>query len=130
VSQVFSKIQLSEAAGEVVYNSFVGGERIFYEPIARMDRIDFKWYRPDGKLFDFRGREHSLTLEIEEYQDRLRTTNKSSRRGINDPGAIGAIGLVESAISRENPIQNLAGALQPSQFTTGLMNQLRPQRNS
>jgi len=99
-----------------MYDTFVGGERVFYEPIARMDRIDIQFRRRDNKLFDFRGREHSFTLEIEEYQDRLRTANKSSRRGINDPGAIASIGLVEATISRENPIQNLAGALQPSQF--------------
>ena len=117
VDKVFSKIQLSDDPGEVMFNTYVGGERIFYEPISRLDKIDIEFRRPDGKLFDFRGREHSFTLEIEEYQDRLRTANKSSRRGINDPGQIGSIGLVESAISRENPTQNLAGAINPAQFS-------------
>jgi hypothetical protein len=116
VDKIFAKIQLSGDPGDVMYDTYVGGERIFYEPIARMDHIDIQFRRYDNKLFDFRGREHSFTLEIEEYQDRLRTANKSSRRGLNDPGAIGSVGLVESAISRENPVQNLAGALQPSQF--------------
>lgn len=131
VDQVFAKIQLSGAPGSVMFNTFIGGERIFYEPIGRLDEIDIGFRRPDNRLFDFRGREHSFTLEIEEYQDRMRTANVSSRRGINDPGAIGQIGLVESAISRENPIQNLAGALQPSQFVeaTGITKQATRGRN-
>jgi hypothetical protein len=116
VGKVFAKIQFSGEPGKIMYDTYVGGERIFYEPIARLDRIDIQFRRQDNKLYDFRGREHSFTLEIEEYQDRLRTANTSSRRGINDPGKIGSIGLVESAISRENPAQNLAGGTNPSQF--------------
>jgi hypothetical protein len=125
VNNVFAKIQLSTSVdqttsgngyGAVAYNTFIGGERIFYEPIARMDSIDIQLFRSDGQLFDLRGRDISFTLEIEEYQDMLRTANQSTRRGINDPGAIGAIGLVESTISRENPTQNLGGQFNPSQF--------------
>lgn len=116
VNNIYSKVQLSSTPGDVAYNTYIGGERIFYEPIAKLNRVDFQWFRPDGKLFDFRGREHSFTIEIEEYQDRLRTANKSSRRGLNDPGAVGQLGLVESTISRENPTQNLGGQFNPSQF--------------
>lgn len=130
VDGVFAKIQLSVEPGETAFNTFVGGERVFYEPIARMDSIDVQLYRPDGKLFDLRGREVSFTLEIEEFQDRLRTANVSSRRGINDPGAIGSIGLVESAISRENPTQNLAGALDPSRFVAATSLTQRAQTQS
>ena len=116
VDNVYSKVQLTSEPGDVAYNSYVGGERIFYEPIARLDFIDFQWFRSDGKPYDFRGREHSFTLEIEEYQDRLRVANKSSRRGLSDAGAISQLGLVESTISKENPVQNLAGSFNPSQF--------------
>lgn len=116
VDNVYSKVQLTSDPGDVSYNSFVGGERIFYEPIARLDSIDFQWFRSDGKPYDFRGREHSFTLEIEEYQDRLRMANKSSRRGLSDAGVISQLGLVESTISKENPVQNLAGSFNPSQF--------------
>ena len=110
VDNIFAKIQLSEKPGKVMYNTYIGGERLFYEPIARIDSIDIQFYRPDNVLFDFMGRNHAFTLEIEEYQDRMRTANVSSRRGLNDPGSIGQIGLVESLISRENPQQNLAGS--------------------
>lgn len=111
VDHVFAKIQLSSAPGTILYNTYIGGERLFYEPINRIDAIDVQFYRPDNTLFEFMGREHSFTLEIEEYQDRLRTANVASRRGINDVGAVGQIGLVESLISRENPKQNLAGSV-------------------
>lgn len=110
---LFAKIQLSQPPGNVMFNTFIGGERIFYEPISRLDHIDLQLYRPDNTLFDLRGQNYAFTLEIEEFQDRMRTANVSSRRGINDPGAIGTLGLVESTISRENPSQNLGPKLSP-----------------
>jgi hypothetical protein len=67
-----------------------------------------------------RGQNYSFTLEIEEFQDRMRTANVSSRRGINDPGAVGSIGLVESTISRENPAQNLGPRLNPGAVATAI----------
>lgn len=113
VDHVFAKIQLSQPPGNVMFNTFIGGERIFYEPISRLDHIDLQLYRPDNTLFDLRGQNYAFTLEIEEFQDRMRTANVSSRRGINDPGAIGQLGLVESTISRENPSQNVGPKLSP-----------------
>jgi hypothetical protein len=107
VQNIFAKIQLAQAPGSVMFNTFIGGERIFYEPIARLDQIDVQLARPDNTRFDLRGQNYAFALEIEEYQDRQRTANKSSRRGLNDPGLVGQLGLVEATISRENPAQNL-----------------------
>jgi hypothetical protein len=120
VDHVFAKIQLSQQPGNTMFNTFIGGERIFYEPISRLDHIDLQLYRPDNTLFDMRGQNYSFTLEIEEFQDRMRTANVSSRRGINDPGAVGSIGLVESTISRENPAQNLGPRLNPGAVATAI----------
>lgn len=113
VDKIFAKIQLTSAPGDVAFNSFVTTERIFDSPITRLDEIDLQIKRADGKLFDLRSRDYSLSLLIEEYQDRLRNTQISSRRGIADRGFVGSIGMIESTISSENPQQNI---INPTQF--------------
>jgi hypothetical protein len=107
VTPCFAKIQLNAPSGQICYNSYVSTEKIFDTPIARLDEIDLAIYRTDGTLFDLRGRDYSITLQIEEYQDRLRNAEVSSRRGISDRGAISQIGAIESTISAENPSQNI-----------------------
>lgn len=113
VRKIFAKIQLTSKPGEIAYNSFVTTERIFDSPITRIDELDFEIRRSDGKLFDLRGRDYSMSLLVEEYQDKLRNAEISSRRGISDKGRISSIGLIESTISSENPQQNI---LNPAQF--------------
>jgi hypothetical protein len=115
IRDIFAKIQLNVPPGEVAYNSFVTNELVFDNPIVRLDQVDFEIRRRDGRLFDLRGRDWALTLLIEEYQDRLRNAEISSRRGIPDRGAVSAQGFIEATISAENPEQNV---LSPTQFTT------------
>ena len=107
VGECFAKIQLSEPSGQVCFNTYVTNDQVFDTPEARLDQIDLAVYRPDGKPFDLRGRNYSVTLQIEEYQDRLRNVEISSRRGIPDRGLISQIGAIESTISAENPDQNI-----------------------
>jgi hypothetical protein len=113
VRNIFAKIQLDVAPGQTAFNSFVTTERIFDTPITRLDEIDLEIRRADGKLFDLRGRDYSLSILIEEYQDRLRNAEISSRRGIPDRGLVSQAGFIESTISAENPSQNV---LNPGQF--------------
>lgn len=113
VRKIFAKIQLTSKPGKVAFNSFVTTERIFDTPITRFDEIDLEIRRADGKLFDLRGRDYSLSILVEEYQDRLRNAEISSRRGIGDRGTVSAQGFIESTISAENPAQNV---LNPAQF--------------
>lgn len=113
VRKIFAKIQLDTNPGDVAFNSFVTTERIFDSPITRLDEIDLEIRRSDGKLFDLRGRDYSLSLLVEEYQDRLRNAEISSRRGVVDRGIVSQAGFIESTISAENPQQNI---LNPAQF--------------
>lgn len=113
VSKIFAKIQLNVEPNSVAFNSFVTTERLFDSPITRLDEIDLEIRRSDGRLFDLRGRDYSFSLLIEEYQDRLRNTEISSRRGIADRGLVSQAGFIESTISAENPDKNI---LNPAQF--------------
>lgn len=112
VRKIFAKIQLNSTPGDISFNSFVSTSRIFDTPITRLDEIDFEIRRSDGKLFDLRGRDYSISLLIEEYQDKLRNTEISSRRGIPDRGAISQIGAIESTISSQNPQENILNRTQ------------------
>jgi hypothetical protein len=112
VKNIFAKIDLNASPGNVCFNSFVTTELIYDTPQARLDEIDLSIYRADGKPFDLRGRNYSITLQIEEYQDRLRNAEISSRRGIPDRGKISQIGAIESTISAENPAQNITNKTQ------------------
>lgn len=114
VRNIFAKIQLSSSPNQVAYNSFVTIERLFDTPIVKLDEVDFELRRHDGKLFDLRGRDWSISLLIEEYRHILRNAEISSRTGIADRGAVSAQGFIESTISAENPQQNV---LSPTQFT-------------
>ena len=113
VRNIFAKIQLNVEPGKTAFNSFVTTERIFDTPITRLDEIDLEIKRADGKLFDLRGRDYSMSLLVEEYQDRLRNAEISSRRGVPDRGLVSQAGFIESTISAENPQQNI---LNPAQF--------------
>ena len=107
VDKIFAKIQLSTAPGETLYNTFVSAPKTYENPDKVLDEIDVQFYRRDGKPFDFLGMNHSFSLEILEYQDRLLGTNIQSGRMKEDRGPVSQQGFVESTISGFNPEQNL-----------------------
>lgn len=107
VDQVFAKIQKTSPPGTVLYNTYVASPKEFPDPIAKLDEIDFQLLYRDGKPFDLRSKNYSMTLEILEYQDRHIQSGIASRRGIPDRGAVSQQGFVESTISSQNPSQNI-----------------------
>jgi hypothetical protein len=111
VREIFAKIQLVDLPGNLLYNTFVSNDRVFDNPKAVLDYLDIEFRKFDGKLFQFNGIEHSFSLEIYTYLDRLRNTYVSSRRGIEDRGVVSQQGFIESTISAENPGQNIISPL-------------------
>ena len=95
-NNVFAKILLSDPPGSLLYNSFVSNAKVFEDPFNLFDEIDINFIRRDGKLFNFNGIDHSFSLEVMEYIDRLKKANLSSRRGTVDRGAISQLGEYES----------------------------------
>lgn len=119
VRNKFAKIQLTEEAGKICYNSFITSPKIYDNPDKVIDEIDIQFYRRDGKPFDFLGREHSFSLEFVEYQDRLLGTNIGSTRMKEDRGPVSQQGFVESTISGFHPEQNLLSPAQAVTFRSG-----------
>ena len=107
VDNIFAKIQLSGDPGTVLYNTYVATTKVFEDPIAKLDEIDFQLKYKNGNPFDLRGKNYSLTLEILEYQDRHIQSGVQSRRGVPDKGPVSQQGFVESTISTQNPSQNI-----------------------
>jgi hypothetical protein len=91
VKDVFAKILLIRKPSNVkdldrlpnrVFNTYVHAPRIFEQPISRMASLEFFFYNPDNTLYDFRGLNHSFTLEIDELVTQFDSLNISSRIGV------------------------------------------------
>jgi hypothetical protein len=113
VDKIFAKIQLTSKPGTMLYDTFITSPKVYDNPDKTLEEIDIQFYRRDGKPFDFLGMDHSFSLEITEYQDRLLGTNIQSGRSIADRGPVSQQGFVESTISGFHPEQNV---LTPSQL--------------
>lgn len=96
VDRVFSKILLSDPPGSILYNSFITNAKTFEDPVPIVEELEFTMKRADNRLFNFNGIDHSFSLEIYEYVDRLKNSNVSSRRGIADRGEVSTLGFYES----------------------------------
>jgi hypothetical protein len=70
IDGAFAKIPLSINTGEYLFFQDSAGvsplnQRVYNPPIARLDRLNVRWRRHDGRTIDFNGVEHSFTLELE-----------------------------------------------------------------
>lgn len=97
VDKIFAKIMLSDPPGSMMYNTFVTNAKVFDDPLSKIEFLEVTVKRHDGTLFDFNGIDHSFSLEIFEYIDRLKHAGVSSRRGIVDRGTISQQGIFESS---------------------------------
>jgi len=84
VDNIFTKVSLN-SSNSVVFDSYMCNSRVYDDtPINVLNKIDFKFYREDGKLMNFKNLDHAFTLEITEYIDELKNVNYSSIRGMKD----------------------------------------------
>jgi len=97
VDDLFTKISLN-STNSVIFDSYLCNNKTYNEsPINVLNKIDFSFYREDGKPFSFKGLEHSFCLEIVEYIDELKNVNYSSVRGMKD-----TIGFSKDILCNEN----------------------------
>lgn len=78
VPQVFSQIRWFECPGNVVFDSFVPSITIFHPPLPRLTELHFSMVRPNGKLVEFNGEDHSFVIEFIELYFQPGGTNISS----------------------------------------------------
>jgi hypothetical protein len=82
VIDVFYVLQLNAPPGSVMFNSFVGNPKRFYEaPLPFLDEVEFKFITHDGELFEFNDQDHSFTLEFVEAIQKVEGTEYSSQIG-------------------------------------------------
>lgn len=66
INNLFAKIILDSKCGERVFSKFVQLADELNLPIKKLNELEFKFYSPEGNLYNFNGTEHSFTLEIHE----------------------------------------------------------------
>jgi len=62
--QLFGKIQLSGSPNRILFNTFVPMEKILLEPIPELSSLNLSFYSPSGNLYEFNGKNHSMTIKI------------------------------------------------------------------
>lgn len=83
---IFAKIQLTAPPGITMFNTFVNTPKTFVDvPLRELSTLRVKWIDSDGNLIDWNGLEHSFTLEVIQYVDKLNVNDYSSIRGVTDP---------------------------------------------
>ena len=64
IKNIFGKINLSGLPGKIIYNSFVPFNINYESPIKSISELTFRFYTPEGKLFDFNNLNHSFVIEF------------------------------------------------------------------
>ena len=84
--KLYAKIRLTTAPGVVAFDTFVNTPQDFSTtPLRELSKLKVKWIDSNGNLIDWNGLEHSYTLEIIQYIDKLTANDYSSIRGVIDP---------------------------------------------
>lgn len=82
IPNIFAKILLSDSPGTILYNQHIQLAENLKYPISNLNSMEFKFFSPDGQLFDFNGIEHSYTLEFYEDVVSMSNQNISSKTGL------------------------------------------------
>ena len=82
IQTIFAKILLSDSPGNILFNQHIQLAEYLSNPINNLSVLEFKFFSPDGELYNFNGMDHSFTLEF--YEDILTTNsqNISTKTGI------------------------------------------------
>jgi hypothetical protein len=77
-NDILAKVFLSEE------QKLITGTKIFDVPVENIYVFDVEWIDEYGQLVDFGGRDNSFTLQILEYQDKLKRADYNSQRGMRN----------------------------------------------
>ena len=79
---IFAKIQNAARYGDIMFNSYVGGRKIFYNhEIDRLEQMEFEFQYEDGTLVDFGSKEHSFVLKITQLVKKSADMHYNSKLG-------------------------------------------------
>ena len=82
IQTIFAKILLSDVPGNILFNQHIQLAEYLNTPVNNLSVLEFKFFSPDGELYNFNGMNHSFTLEF--YEDIVTTNNQniSTKTGI------------------------------------------------
>jgi hypothetical protein len=83
-NDIFAKVQLNVAPGQVAYNSFVSNPLIFTNIIDKISTLDISWIDERGEPVDFGKADHSFTLEFIQYILQEESNEYDTKLGIID----------------------------------------------
>ena len=79
---IYSKLLFSGESGDMCYNTYVGGQKFYYDtPLNILTELDFQFRDSNGDLYDFNDIDHSFTLEILEVVQKVEKTEYNTRFG-------------------------------------------------
>lgn len=78
-SDIFGKILLKEPS-----LPFVSTTKVFQQTLNTLESLEIEWLDAFGNLVDFQGQENSFLLEFVEEQDKLKNSEFSNTRGLNN----------------------------------------------
>jgi hypothetical protein len=82
VDDIFYKLQMAGGANASIFNSYIGGGKIYYDvPLSLLDEVKFEFRTADNELMEFNDKDHSFTLEITEGIQKLEGIGFSERIG-------------------------------------------------
>jgi hypothetical protein len=85
VRDVFAKMQLAAPPGTTIYNSYIHNPKTFEVALlTELFEMEFNFVNRIGNLIEFNDVDHSFTLRIIEYVDKLKYNEYDSRRGRYD----------------------------------------------
>ncbi len=74
VSNVFSIIRWFDNPGNVIFDSFVPATKYYQPPISTISELEISIRHPDGRMVQFNQIDHSFTIEIVEFYEKLGNT--------------------------------------------------------
>jgi len=84
VSDIFAKLTLSGDPGSMMFNSFISNPVKYISPLRELKAIEFFFKDKAGNLIDFYDQDHTFTLEIIEFKNKLYYNDYNSKRGKYD----------------------------------------------
>ena len=82
--KIYTKILIDKDYGEFTYDTFVDNPYVFSTTDSRLDRLQLKFIDKNANPVDFNNINHTLSIEIVEYGDRLTANDYNTRRGYNE----------------------------------------------
>jgi len=82
INNLFAKLLLSDAPGSILFNQYIQLADVLKYPVKTLSELEFKFYSPNGTLYEFNGLDHSFTLEFYQEITNIKGSNINVKSGL------------------------------------------------